>query len=422
MLTVLFTINGLHANFPTIPLIPTSLDIHPLLTTPPWNQLGFFRAYLSLAVIGFAYFMPSDVLFSLWFFYFLLQAQTLVAAAAGYPSNASQNLPPYEALGAYLVLTASMVWTMRAHLANVWAKALGRKGAAGEDDAGELMTYRAALIGLVAGFAGIAAWLIAAGMSPVIAVAEMGIYLFVTALVMSRAVAQAGLLMTETSFVPMDLIQLFCPVASLGAASLTMTAFTNTWFSRDLRGELLAPIMDTQRTASQIGQRPRILLLPIVVAIVVAFIAATTAFLHLNYSVGGLELYTHPTWSASREFATLVPALHGHVGPSTASPGALAAGVLVTVLLVALRTRFTWFPLHPLGFALAPTWALMVFWFGFLMAWLIRSIVLRYGGFTLYKKLTPFMLGLIIGEFSSAVFWSVMNMAFHASAPEFPWP
>ena len=201
-----------------------------------------------------------------------------------------------------------------------------------------------------------------------------------------------------------------------------MTSVLNTWFSRDLRGELLAPIMDTQRTAGQIGEHPRLLLVPLLIAIPVAFVAASMTYLRLNYSVGALALYTHPIWSTSREFGALVGPLQGHVDLSHVSPGAGIVGASITLALVVMRSRFTWFPLHPLGFALAPTWAMMVFWFGFFVAWVIRSVVLRYGGLQTYRKLTPLMLGMIIGEFSSAVFWTVMNMAFKSSAPEFSWP
>jgi hypothetical protein len=135
-----------------------------------------------------------------------------------------------------------------------------------------------------------------------------------------------------------------------------------------------------------------------------------------------LNLYTHPIWSASREFLALSAPVSGRFAHVNTSPGALVVGIVVTIVLTILRTRFTWFPFHPLGFALAPTWALMVFWFPFLIAWCIRSLVLRYGGLKIYRQLTPLMLGLIIGEFSSAVFWSVLNMTVHASAPDFPWP
>ena len=31
--------------------------------------MGFFHIYLSLAAIGFFYLLPTDLLFSLWFFF-----------------------------------------------------------------------------------------------------------------------------------------------------------------------------------------------------------------------------------------------------------------------------------------------------------------------------------------------------------------
>jgi hypothetical protein len=73
-----FPLTSIPIDFPTVPMMPTSVDLQHYLTTSPWNQIQFLHIYISLAVIGFAYFMPSDVLFSLWFFYLFLQAQTVV--------------------------------------------------------------------------------------------------------------------------------------------------------------------------------------------------------------------------------------------------------------------------------------------------------------------------------------------------------
>ena len=50
------------------------------------------------------------------------------------------------------------------------------------------MSYRAALIGLFLGFAGIVLWLSLAGVNPILAAAEMGIYLFIICMVMARGV------------------------------------------------------------------------------------------------------------------------------------------------------------------------------------------------------------------------------------------
>jgi hypothetical protein len=124
------------------------------------------------------------------------------------------------------------------------------------DDSSELLSYRTAFIGLGVGFAGIVLWLTVAGMSPLLAATQMGIYLFIIAVIMTRSVSEAGILMTETSFLPSHLIRLVTPLPLLGAQNMTMMALTDTVFTRDLRGVLLSPFMDTQKMANEIGMRP----------------------------------------------------------------------------------------------------------------------------------------------------------------------
>ena len=419
---LVFGLNGLHANFPTIPELPMSLDLQPYLTTPPWNGLGFVTAFLSLAVVGFAYFIPGDVLFSMWFFYLLLNAQTVAASAAGYAGDVSGRWPAYEVAGAYFVLAATIYWQARPVLAAIWRTAFGRKGGPKLDDREELMPYRRALLCVGVGFAGVVVWLVAAGMSPLLAAFQMSVYLFVVALVMSRAVAQAGLLMTETSFLPQMLWQIFTPLHSLGPANLTLLAITNTFFAQDLRGELLAPFLDTQRTAGRIGARPRTLLLPLVAAVAVSLVTASAAFLHLNYAVGGSLLYGHPHDVADYEMAILAGPMQGRAPAQGASGGAFVAGAVLAAGMTVLRARYAWFPLHPLGLALCASWSMKVFWFGFFVAWLLRTLVVRYGGIGAFRRFSPLMLGLIVGEFSSAVFWACLHLAFKVTAPAFPWP
>ncbi len=109
------------------------------------------------------------------------------------------------------------------------------------DDSRELMSYRAAFIGLFCGFTGIVLWLSVAGMNPYLAAVQMGIYLFIVAVIMTRAVSEAGLLMTETSFLPSHLIRLVMPLPSLGAANLSLIGMTDIVFTRDLRGVSCCP-------------------------------------------------------------------------------------------------------------------------------------------------------------------------------------
>ena len=75
-------------------------------------------------------------------------------------------------------------------------------------------------------------------------------------------------------------------------------------------------------------------------------------------------------------------------------------------LLLFLRHRFIWWPLHPIGFPIANTYTIMSYgWFAIFLAWLAKSVVLRYGGISAYRALQPFFLGLILGEFSTACLW-----------------
>ena len=428
-----FGINGLAANFPDFPKLVTFLPLAPYFSERPWNAMDYTPLYFSLAAVGFAYFLPKDLLFSLWFFFLLTRIQDAAAVQLGglptsIGSHNARIWTGFQAAGAYLVLVltwARIGWpSFKVVLQSAWL-GRGKRAHLGEagDDAGELFSYRAALTGLILSFGGIVLWLSLAGMNPWLALAQMGIYIFFVAVVMSRAVSEAGLLMTETSFLPQHLISLVYPLGGLGPGNAAMLGLTNATFARDLRGILLAPFMDTQKMAQEVGLKPRAMRWPLLASIVLAFCVSCVFFLYLSYKQGSLALYGYPQWNAAGRFtdAAAMGNGGGFVADATAY-GGLAVGIVVTMILVWSRAQFSWFPLHPLGYALAPTWTMICFWFPFLVAWVVKTGVLKFGGIDTYRKLSPFMLGLILGEFSSAVFWSLGNILRGWNAPEFPWP
>lgn len=50
-----------------------------------------------------------------------------------------------------------------------------------------------------------------------------------------------------------------------------------------------------------------------------------------------------------------------------------------------------------------------VVWFPVFLGWLIKYILLKYGGLRLYKKARPIFLGMILGEGLSAGCWSIVG-------------
>jgi hypothetical protein len=373
MAAVVFTVNGLHANFPDWPKFVIDLRLSSIFTERPWNAMGPVTLYVSLAAVGFAYFLPTDMLFSVWFFFLLTRYQDVLAVQfGGMPTPINTHYANvwngFQAAGAYVVLAIAQLRIGWPYYRSVWKSAWAPAGARALNDGEELMSYRAALIGIVAGFVGIILWLMAAGMNPLLAAAQMGIYIFLVALIMTRAVSECGWLITETSFLPSHLISLCTPLAGLGAVNNSMLGYTNALFTRDMRGVLLSPLMDIQKMAKETGLQFRSLRWPLVLAIAVSFVTATGFFLYLAYTQGALSFYQNPNANARNmlNFASNDIQGHGFKADSTAY-GGFTVGVVATTVLTILRSRFAWFPLNPLAYAIVPSFAGFVLWFPFFL-------------------------------------------------------
>ena len=90
--------------------------------------------------------------------------------------------------------------------------------------------------------------------------------------------------------------------------------------------------------------------------------------------------------------------------------GAALVGALATLGLSIMRASFSWCSLHPIGFAVGSVWVMNKLWFSIFLAWVIKSLVLRYGGPLVYRKAVSFFLGLILGTYSAAGLWFVVDL------------
>ena len=66
--------------------------------------------------------------------------------------------------------------------------------------------------------------------------------------------------------------------------------------------------------------------------------------------------------------------------------------------------------LHPIGYPMASTFAMRNMWFSTLVAWAIKTVILRYGGVKTYERSRSSFLGLILGISSASAcgsWWSV---------------
>ena len=75
-----------------------------------------------------------------------------------------------------------------------------------------------------------------------------------------------------------------------------------------------------------------------------------------------------------------------------------------------MRTYFLWWPFHPAGYAICTQFGAEYYWSAIMIAWLIKTLVLRYGGYRAYRKTLPLMFGLVLGEYCMGAFWSVLSV------------
>lgn len=422
---VVFSINGVHNWYPAVPQINLEYFLNPLLVNPPWDSMYYTSLFLSFAAIGFFFLLPSDVLFSVWFFAVLARLQGVFAASYGMELPrmrvyGTHLFVAYQTAGAYFVLVAYLLYVSLPHLRKVGRAAFGLEKT---DDSQELIPHSVAVKGLVLSFLLILVWCRMAGMSMWVAALEFGVFVGVIALVMARSTAEAGMLMTETSFRPIDIYGMFAAPNTLGPANLTMLAFMDVAFLRDQRGLLFTGMLDGLKMSDGVNLRRRVLLPVFALGIIAAMLVAGYIHMQIPYKYGGITLYptyynghnVAPFWDYASDMTEIRT-------PNWQAPFFFAVGVIVTAFLAYMRYAFSWWPLHPLGYALCVSWTVSVFWFSALLAWIIKTVVLRYGGMRLYVKARPWFLGMVLGEFGSAVVWALLSAITKIPPPTYPWP
>ena len=86
-----------------------------------------------------------------------------------------------------------------------------------------------------------------------------------------------------------------------------------------------------------------------------------------------------------------------------------------------LRLRLAHFPLHPLAYAVAPSWGMANLWSCVFLAWLAKLVVLRWAGLKGYRRAGPFFLGLVLGEFVCGAGWTLLGVLIDQPSYDF-WP
>jgi len=407
--------NALYAYFPFLPSMSTYSD-QGILTT----QFTIFRnttvlvVMFNLGMVGFAYLLSRDIALGLWVFFLLSNLERGAFNLLGIQSteslsrfaNSSGPYLAHQAMGAMIVLVFSGLWMDREHLKTVFRKAFGRDDSI--DDSQELISYRTAVWGLIGGTVFIALWLWKSGL-PLWIVPIFLFAVFVVFMSLTRAVVGAGVAVIRTPLTPADFVISGLGTSVLGASGIVALGFTYVW-AANIRIFFMPCFANALKIAEVIGGNKRHLMWAVALSVLLALAASIWSVMTLSYAYGGVNLHGFWFIGVPQNAGNYMARILSNPTPASTS-GWLFTGIGALIMggLTFIRARFVWWPLHPLGFAISTFFIMNYVWFSVLVAWVIKSVVLKYGGPGLYRTTRPFFLGLIMGQIFVSGMWLIID-------------
>ncbi len=394
-----------------IPNIPLSWNLSPAFSEKPFVYMDWYlkQGRLIFAVLVIAYLMPARMSFSIW----------ATAAAYGVWAGLARSYAPQLELssamktdhlsGAAVTLTVAILWLGRKHWWRV-ARLVIRPGSTGAD-----RRDRWAGILFALGLIGCFAFFLWTGVQPVWALVYLAMTVSISLLV-ARFVAETGFpVMRISGLYPMDVLRM-TPPGWLTAPTLFMGAivYLIVHIASSLNGMALA--IHALALDRDLPPRRKPRLAGLLVAVMLLGLLVSGAA-HVWFSYHHSETLDHSDSPISSWGVKMMRQSYGlfqeweegqfrqprHSRLTHIAFGAGAAGVLEYACLLTPK-----WPLHPIGLLIAPTWQGRMTFGSVFLGWLLKMLLLRYGGGRLYEKAKPFFIGLIMGEVVATVFWAIV--------------
>lgn len=403
----------LNAYFPkNAPAVSLGYNFTGLFAEPPFSYLrnGVKTATLSFIVVGVTYFIRSRAALSLWGIYLLINLLEV-------GQNHVRGLPMSEGMwadqhmGACIAFILGMLWIGRAH----WLLVLRNAFGAGED-----ARYSRSFWIAVLGTATMFGWLLWVGVTPWMAGLIVAIIIGAH-IITSRIVAETGLPYFRSGLGAAQIYTNF-PASAITPKDVYFAGTFNLLGPLATRDGTLGltmhgiGVVESQMSADKVRKRlVGTILLTLVVGVLVA--GAVTLWCHYTYPTP-LDRNVVP---AGNNFGAVYTPMRDVRNPvDQHATGAYSKGQhnpwvhmgigfgIVTALEI-LALTVSWWPLLPIGFVASYGAFIQNAWFSIFVGWLVKVIIVRLGGASLFQQARPFFIGLIFGEGLAAAGWLIVN-------------
>lgn len=411
---LLVTYNCAHYFSPFIPQIPVGgWGIDKLKSVSIARDFPSILVNIYPPIIGFAFLMNLDILFSFWFIHLLVLIQVGIFARIGYSIGPAEHYSSeydaalgWQSMGAFTIMVLWSLWMARRHLRDVLRKVF--KNAPDVDDTNELLSYRKAVIGLVLGLFYITVWLHAAGMAYwVIAVflpTVFIIYLGTTRIVTEGGLAFARGPMVAQTFTAFTLGSTTIPPQSMTALAVSYAGFC------EIKTSFMPAFAHGAKLSDGVQTRRRAVVWALLIAVAISLLVSIPWTIYLGYQHGA---YNFSTWiftpGGRLPYDYMVQKMRNPFGPDLKRWTFFGIGGALMIGLTLLRARFPWWPLHPIGLTLATAWPIKMSAFSLFLGWACKWIIVRLGGIELYRRSRPLFFGLILGYFAGVALSNLID-------------
>ena len=400
-------------------VMPLTIPLQDVLQDTPLSYTDFRNFEFIPFAVGFAFLVPADVSLSVWFFFLFGRAELQAAHGFGLPdaSGTYSPLMNWQQTGAHMAFALAMLVMARRHLTAVFRKALGLSGAL--DDSREPVSCRVAFWGFVACIAGCLAWNWHYGMAPWSGLAVLAVT-FCAFMVYARMVAQSGLFVSHNSWGAASVVHGLSGGRALHGAGLVVASMQSSLLVSNVT-TVLAPMAACVFRISEVIQRRRLLLPALLAAIVLAMACTTFTVLSQAYAQGALNFASQ--WGQTMLPKQTFDGAQWMISQPTQSArvhwSGFVLGAALTGFVTFMRTRFYWWPVHPIGLLANSTWWAQHLWFPFLVGWATKVGIMKAGGGRMLRNARDFFIAFIIAEAFVSGVSAIVRTVTGGAAPGF---
>ncbi|HNS33440.1 MAG TPA: hypothetical protein PKN36_10800 [bacterium] len=389
-----------------------------------YRDTGYLMLNVEFHILGLAYLIPRSISLSLWLFYLLFTMQNSLLIISGYrlpgvaePYAEGSGVATFTSAGAMFMFVALLFWRAREHLGDCFRKAFSRHSRI--DDSKELLSYRTSVLGVIIGFILMVGLMRFVGL-PYHVSFLLVLFSIVVFLGLTRIVCQTGLPAARAMCIPPIYTVSILPPGLVTEQGYLALGFQYIWTS-ELRTSIMAVAGHTLKIQEEARISSRLLFTAIIASILISYVFSAWTYIFCGYNMGTLNASISGSgagrWFLGDRMAFTVARfiLQKIDTPMTQEVMLLRSlfmgiGAFLMGILMFLHARFLWWPIHYLGFPIAQTLPMRQYWFTIFLAWIIKGLILRFGGHNVYKKSVPVFLGMILSFISWKVVEAVLTV------------